>query len=266
MIVAAIRSVLFYAVFWLQTVPLALIIGTSAVIWGRTRWGWSLVLYWIHSSRWALDHIADIRSEVTGAENLPDGPCIIAAKHMSDWDIFAILPDAARPAFIAKKELMDIPFFGDAALAYDTIRIDRSRGSEAVPVMLAEARAALDRGARIIIFPEGTRKAPLADPDYRWGVVRLYEALGVPVVPVALNSGLFWGRNSLMLWPGTARARFLPPIPPGLAPEAFRQTLMGAIETETDRLILAAVDKGLGRPLSADLRQRIDALKGRAGR
>ena len=266
MIVAAIRSVLFYVVFFAQTVPLALIIGTAALVQGRTRWGWSLVLYWIHSSRWLLRHIAGIRSEVTGADNLPDGACIIAAKHMSDWDIFAILPDARRPAFIAKKELMDIPFFGHAARAYDTIRIDRSKGSEAVPLMLAEARAALDRGARIIIFPEGTRKAPLADPDYRWGVVRLYEAMGVPVVPVALNSGLFWGRNSLLLWPGTARARFLPPIPPGLHPETFRERLTGAIETETDRLILAAVDEGMRRPLSADLRQRIDALKARAER
>jgi 1-acyl-sn-glycerol-3-phosphate acyltransferase len=266
MIVAAVRSVLFYLVFWLQTVPLAIIIGTSAVISGRTRWGWSLVLYWIHSSRWALRHIAGIHSDVTGAENLPDGPCIIAAKHMSDWDIFAILPDAARPAFIAKKELMDIPFFGHAARAYDTIRIDRSKGGEALPMMLADARAALNRGARIIIFPEGTRKAPLADPDYRWGVVRLYEALGVPVVPVALNSGLFWGRNSLLLWPGTARARFLPPIAPGLPPESFRETLMSMIETETDRLVLEAVDEGLRRPVSADLQNHIAALRARAGR
>jgi 1-acyl-sn-glycerol-3-phosphate acyltransferase len=266
MIVAAIRSVLFYILFFAQTVPLALIIGTAAAIQGRTRWGWSLVLYWIHSSRWLLRHITGIRSDVTGGEHIPDGPCIIAAKHMSDWDIFAILPDAERPAFIAKKELMDIPFFGHAARAYDTIRIDRSKGSEAMPLMLADARAALDRGARIIIFPEGTRKAPLADPDYRWGVVRLYEELGVPVVPVALNSGLFWGRNSLLLWPGTARARFLKPIPPGLSPEAFRETLMGAIDTETDRLILTAVEEGLRRPVSADLARRIDALRARAGR
>lgn len=266
MIVAAVRSVLFYVLFFAQTVPLALIVGTAAAIQGRTRWGWSIVRYWIRSSLWLLRTVAGIRSEVTGAANIPDGACIIAAKHMSDWDIFAILPDAERPAFIAKKELMDIPFFGHAARAYDTIRIDRSKGSEAMPLMLAEARAALDRGARIIIFPEGTRKAPLADPDYRWGVVRLYEELGVPVVPVALNSGLFWGRNSLLLWPGTARARFLKPIPPGLRPEAFRETLMGAIETETDRLILEAVEEGLRRPVSADFRRRIDALRARAGR
>src|SRR5690606_886918 len=112
-------------------------------------------------------------------------------------------------AFIAKKELMDIPFFGWAARSFDTIRIDRSLGGDAIPLMLDDARAALARGCRIIIFPEGTRKAPLAEPDYRYGIVRMYEALGVPVVPVALNSGLFWGRQSLVLWPGRAEARFL---------------------------------------------------------
>ncbi|MBN9315150.1 MAG: 1-acyl-sn-glycerol-3-phosphate acyltransferase [Devosia sp.] len=260
-IVQAIRSLLFYAFYYLQTVPLAIIVGVSAVVRGRTRFGWALALYWIHSNLAALRLLAGIRTEVTGEENIPDGPCIIASKHMSDWDIFAILPGARRPAFIAKKELMDIPFFGQAARAFDTIRIDRSRGGEAIPLMLDDARAALARGARIIIFPEGTRKAPLDPHDYRVGVVRLYEGLNVPVVPVALNSGLFWGRNSPLLWPGTARARFLPAIPPGLPAEAFRARLIAAIEGETNRLILAAYDDGLRRPIDPRLRQRLEALK-----
>src|SRR5690606_31497434 len=119
-----------------------------------------------------------------------------------------------------------IPFFGQAAQAFDTIRLDRSLGGEAIPAMIEDAKAALARGARIIIFPEGTRKAPLAPYDYRYGIVRLYQGLDVPVVPAAVNSGLFWGRNSLLLWPGTARARFLPPIPPGLPPEEFRERLI----------------------------------------
>jgi 1-acyl-sn-glycerol-3-phosphate acyltransferase len=194
-------------------------------------------------------------------ENIPDGPCIIASKHMSDWDIFAILPGARRPAFIAKKELMDIPFFGKAAMAFDTIRIDRSQGGDAIPLMLSDARGALDRGSRIIIFPEGTRKAPLEPHDYRYGVVRLYEGLNVPVVPVALNSGLFWGRNSLLLRSGTARARFLPAIPPGLGVEAFRARLSEAIETETNRLIRIADDEGLAEPVSPQLREKLDRLK-----
>jgi 1-acyl-sn-glycerol-3-phosphate acyltransferase len=261
MIGQAFRSLLFYIVFYVQTAVLAIIVGLSAVIWGRTRFGWALSLYWIHSNLFFLRWLAGIRTDVSGEENIPDGPCIIAAKHMSDWDIFALLPGAKRPAFIAKKELIDIPFFGQAARAFDTIRLDRSQGGEAIPMMLEEARGALSRGARIIIFPEGTRKAPLDEHDYRYGIVRLYEGLNVPVVPAAVNSGLFWGRNSPLLWRGTARARFLPPIPPGLPPEEFRQRLITAIEGGTNTLLLQAYEEGLARPVPDDMFEKFEALK-----
>jgi len=260
MIGQALRSLLFYVLFYVQTAVLAIVVGLSAVIWGRTRVGWGLARYWVHSNLFFLRWLAGIRTDVQGAENIPPGPCIIAAKHMSDWDIFALLPKAGRPAFIAKKELMDIPFFGQAARAFDTIRLDRSQGSDAIPLMLEDARAALERGARIIIFPEGTRKAPLAPYDYRYGIVRLYAGLNVPVVPVAVNSGLFWGRHSLLLWRGTARARFLPAIPPGLPPEEFRARLVGAIEGETNRLLLEAYEEGLSRPIPDEMFEQFEAL------
>jgi 1-acyl-sn-glycerol-3-phosphate acyltransferase len=261
MIGQALRSLLFYAVFYGQTVVLAIVVGLSAMIRGRTRFGWGVVLYWIHSNLFFLRWLAGIKTDVRGQANIPDGPCIIASKHMSDWDIFALLPAAKRPAFIAKKELIDIPFFGHAAMAFDTIRLDRSLGGEAIPAMLQEARAALDRGARIIIFPEGTRKAPLEEHDYRYGIVRMYEALNVPVVPAAVNSGLFWGRRSPLLWRGTARARFLPAIPPGLPPEEFRARLIAAIEGETNTLLLQAYEEGLSRPIPDDMFEKFEALK-----
>ncbi len=261
MIGQALRSLLFYAVFYGQTVVLAIVVGLSAMIRGRTRFGWGVVLYWIHSNRFFLRWLAGIRTDISGQANIPDGPCIIASKHMSDWDIFALLPAAKRPAFIAKRELIDIPFFGHAAMAFDTIRLDRSLGGEAIPAMLQEARAALDRGARIIIFPEGTRKAPLEEHDYRYGIVRMYEALNVPVVPAAVNSGLFWGRRSPLLWRGTARARFLPAIPPGLPPEEFRARLIAAIEGETNTLLLQAYEEGLSRPIPDDMFEKFEALK-----
>jgi 1-acyl-sn-glycerol-3-phosphate acyltransferase len=261
MIGQALRSLLFYAVFYGQTAVLAIVVGLSAMIRGRTRFGWGVVLYWIHSNRFFLRWLAGIRTDVSGQANIPDGPCIIASKHMSDWDIFALLPAAKRPAFIAKRELIDIPFFGHAAMAFDTIRLDRSLGGEAIPAMLREARAALDRGARIIIFPEGTRKAPLEEHDYRYGIVRMYEALNVPVVPAAVNSGLFWGRRSPLLWRGTARARFLPAIPPGLPPEEFRARLIAAIEGETNTLLLQAYEEGLSRPIPDDMFEKFEALK-----
>jgi 1-acyl-sn-glycerol-3-phosphate acyltransferase len=125
--------------------------------------------------------------------------------------------------------------------------------------MLKDARAALDRGCRIVIYPEGTRKAPLADPDYRQGIVRLYGALDVPVVPVALTSGLYWGRNTGVMWPGTARARYLPAIPPGLEPAAFAARLKQVIEAETTRMIAEDVAAGLKRPLKPAFLARLAA-------
>ncbi|MDP1732709.1 MAG: lysophospholipid acyltransferase family protein [Devosia sp.] len=261
MIVQAIRSLLFYVLYLGQTVVLAIIVGTDAIIRGRTGFGWAVARYWGNANLFFLRWVVGIKTDVQGTENIPDGPCILAAKHMSDWDIFAILPHTRRPAFIAKKELTDIPFFGWAARSFDTIRIDRSKGSDAIPSMMADARAAIERGCRIVIFPEGTRKAPLAPHDYRYGIVRMYEALGVPVVPIALNSGLYWGRHSLVLWPGTARARFLPPIMPGLPAEDFHRELAAGIEGETNRLLLEAYEQGLSRPIPPELREKLEALR-----
>lgn len=263
MVVQAVRSAIFYALFLGQTVLLALLLGLIAIILRRpTEFGLAVGRYWGSSSLFLLRWIVGIRTRVEGAENVPEGPCIIAAKHQSDWDIFAILPYATRPAFIAKKQLMDIPFFGWAAKSLYTIPIDRSLGVEAIPKMLADAAHVLDLGCQIIIFPEGTRRAPLAPPDHRQGIARLYKGLDVPIVPVALNSGLYWGRESLVLWPGTARAKFLPAIPPGLETEEFRARLTGAIESETNRMILEAVEAGLTRPIPAHWREKLAVIAG----
>jgi len=262
MIVQAIRSILFYLLFLGQTVIAAIVVGTIGLIARRrTRIGWAIAQYWCHSNVWLLRHVVGIRTAVTGEHNIPEGGCIIASKHQSDWDVFAIFPHTGRPAYIVKKELMRIPFFGWAARSLDCIEVDRQKGSEAIPAMMAEARAAISRGCRIVIFPEGTRKAPLAPPDYRYGVARMYAELNVPVVPVALNSGLFWGRNSPLLWPGTAQAEFLEPIAPGLPPDQFLARLKSAIETRSNALILEADDRGLSRPVDAGMRAALDGLR-----
>lgn len=260
-IVQAVRTALFYLLFIGQTAVIAIIIGTIALVSGRTPLSWGLAVFWCRSNLAYLRAIAGVKTRVTGEENIPPGGCIIAAKHQSDWDVFAIFPYTGRPAYIVKKELMRIPFFGWAARALDCIEVDRKRGAEAIPLMMAQAHAAIERGCRIVIFPEGTRRAPLAPADYRQGIVRLYMELKVPVVPVALNSGLFWGRNSLIIWPGTAEAKFLPPIEPGLAPDVFLERLKAAIEPASNELILDAVEKGLDRPIGDELQARIDTLR-----
>lgn len=261
--VQALRTALFYLLFLGQTAILAIIVGIVGRLAGRTRLTWAIARYWCWSNVHILRLTTGLETDVGGMENIPPGGCIIASKHQSDWDIFAIFPHVGRPAYIAKKELTRIPFFGWAALSLDTIEIDRQKGAEAIPQMIADAKAAIARGCRIVIYPEGTRKAPLAPPEYRQGIARLYAALDVPVVPVALDSGLFWGRNSPVIWPGTAKARFLSPIAPGLPAETFMARLQQAIETETDALALEAVAAGLARPRDADLDDRIAALHAR---
>jgi len=267
MVIQTIRSLFFYLCFIGQTAILAIGLGTVGLFSGKWLTAlWPVARYWAASNLVMLRWLVGIRSEITGMENIPEGGCIIVSKHQSDWDIFALMPHVGSPAFIAKKELIDIPFFGKVASAFGTISIDRKKGGQSsIPAMMAEARAAIDDGRRIIIFPEGTRKAPLADLSYKSGATRLYEHLNVPIVPVAVNSGLFWGRNSLILWPGTAKARFLPPIPAGLDSAEMQRRMIESIETATGELIIEAVEKGLARPISAELRARLDVLMVKKG-
>ena len=260
-VIQALRTAVFYIVFIGQTALVAITLGTIALISGRTPLSWAIAKYWCRSNLKFLRYLAGVRTKMTGQENIPEGGCIIASKHQSDWDVFAIFPHAGRPAYIVKKELMRIPFFGWAARSLDCIEVDRRRGAEAIPLMMAQAHAAVARGCRIVIFPEGTRKAALAPAEYRQGIVRLYMELNVPVVPVALNSGLFWGRNSLLLWPGTCEGRFLPPIEAGLSADVFQERLKSAIETNSNQMILDAVDRGLGRPLTPEFQARVDAVR-----
>jgi 1-acyl-sn-glycerol-3-phosphate acyltransferase len=259
--IQAIRTAIFYILFIGQTVICAVLAGTVGLFAKRTRFGWAVARYWSWSNLVLLRVITGVRTEVEGAENIPPGGCIIGSKHQSDWDIFAIFPLIGRPAYIAKKELMRIPFFGWAAHSLDCIEIDRQKGAQAIPAMIEQARAAIGRECRIVIYPEGTRKPALAPPEYRQGIVRMYTELNVPVVPVALNSGLYWGRNSPVIWPGTARARFLPAIEPGLDPETFQARLRSVIEAESTRMTLEAIDEGIARPIDGKLRKRVKAAR-----
>jgi|SRR5215217_870422 len=265
-VIQAIRTALFYLVFISQTALVAFTIGIVALVAGRTRFTWGLAKYWCWSNVHLLRIITGVKTSVVGMENIPEGGCIIASKHQSDWDVFALFPYTGRPAYIVKKELMDIPFFGPAARSLDCIEIDRKKGAQAIPEMMRQAHAALARGCRIVIFPEGTRKAALAPADYRQGIVRMYSELAVPVVPVAVNSGLFWGRNSLIIWPGLVEAEILPAIPPGLPLDVFTARMRETIETRSDALSLAAVDRGISRPIDADLAERIAAARLRQAR
>ena len=170
-------------------------------------------------------------------ENIPAGPCLIACKHQSAWETFALYAVLEDPTFVLKRELMWLPLFGWLAHKARMIPIDRGAGAKALAGMTARAKEELARSRQVVIFPEGTRRPPGAAPDYKPGIVLLYERCGVACVPLALNSGLFWPRRSLLRLPGTIVVEALEPIAPGLDRRAFLERLQAVLEPATERLV-----------------------------
>jgi 1-acyl-sn-glycerol-3-phosphate acyltransferase len=169
---------------------------------------------------------------------LPRGPLLIAAKHQSTWETFALLRLFDDFTFIVKRELMWIPIFGWCMRKGGMVPVDRGGGSQALAEMSVRAKREVQSGRQLVNFPEGTRRAAGAEPRYKFGVAQLYAELGVPCVPIALNSGLFWPRRAFLRYPGTIVVEILEPIPPGLDKAAFMTRLQNEIETATMRLIV----------------------------
>jgi len=194
---------------------------------------------WSRSVLWLLRITVGLSHRVEGLENLPEGRFLVAAKHQSAWDTLVmpiLIPDAV---VILKKELLQIPFYGWYARKHGMIGIDRKAGASALRGMVADAARAAARGQTLVMFPEGTRTAPGETRPYQRGIAALYNRLGLPVVPVALNSGLYWGRRNLFLRPGVITVRILPAIPPGLAAGDFMARLESDIEGATAALVVA---------------------------
>ncbi len=229
------RSLLFNVLFYLTTV-LFVVVGSPLLLAPR-RWAMAALMLHARIELWLLKHVVGLDCELRGAEKLPRGPCLVAAKHQSAWETFALVPLFRDPVLLMKRELFWIPFHGWFSYKFGMIPVDRDKGLTALRRMLRAAKTRIAAGREIVIFPEGTRRAPGAPPDYKSGVVLLYEALGVPCMPVALNSGLFWRRRSLTLHPGTVVVEFLDPIPPGLPKAEFVERLKTSIETATNRLL-----------------------------
>jgi 1-acyl-sn-glycerol-3-phosphate acyltransferase len=197
---------------------------------------------WIDGTLFLLKHVVGIGHRIIGAENLPAAPAVYASKHQSAWETLFLSRYLNFPAFVLKKELLSIPLFGWFLKKSGMIAIDRKAGASALRGMAREAAATLDAGRSILIFPEGTRVAPGQSRPYQPGVAALYTQLKVPVVPVALNSGLFWGRRAFIKKPGTIVVEILPPIQPGLDRKAVMKELEDRIETAAMRL--ARLDGG----------------------
>lgn len=189
------------------------------------------------STLWLLRVVCGINVEWRGREKLPQGSYIVACKHQSLWETFALFSLLPDPTFVLKRELMWLPLFGWLARKAGMIPIDRASRATALARMTAAARREITRSRQIVIFPEGTRRPPGAEPRYLPGVAYLYAEVGLPCVPVALNSGLFWPRRSLRRYPGTVLVEVLDPIEPGLDKRAFLARLQSVLEEASARLV-----------------------------
>ena len=228
------RSLLFTAVFYVNTA--IFLIGGSWLLFAPRAWAMAGLKAHARASLWWMRVICGTKLEVRGRENLPDRPFLVAAKHQSAWDTFALIPLLEDPAVVMKAELMSIPLYGWFSRKFGMIPIKRETGPSALREMLREARLRLDENREILVFPEGTRRLPGAPPDYKSGVVMMYDKLGVPCVPLALNSGLFWPRNSQLRQPGTIIVEFLPALPAGVPRKEFSRRIEADIEAATHRL------------------------------
>lgn len=242
-----IRSLAFAAAFYAAT-GLFLVLGSPLLL-GPRRWAMAGLKLHGQTCVWLLRVIAGTSIEVRGREHLPAGACLVAAKHQSAWDTFALIPLFRDPAVVLKSELTYIPIYGSFCRKFEHIIISRERAAVALKAMLATARARAAEGREIVIFPEGTRSPPGAPPDYKPGIVALYETLELPCIPLALNSGLYWPRRSLMRYPGTIVVEFLEPIPPSLDRRTFRNLLETRIEEASRRLIAEAAVRPCPPPL-----------------
>jgi len=230
-----VRSLVFSALFYVNiTVRMLVALPTILLPYAALH---SVLRHYASSTLWFLRVVCGTRVEWRGREKLPAGAYIVACKHQSLWETFAMFMVLPDPTYVLKRELMWLPLFGWLATKARMIPIDRGSHTKALASMVAAARREAARGRQIVIFPEGTRRPPGAKPRYLPGVAFLYSELGLPCVPIALNSGLFWPRRSLRRYPGTVLVEVLDPIPPGLEKREFLSRLQNATEEATARLV-----------------------------
>ena len=228
------RSLLFNTVFYLSSVVIG--VGAVPVLLGSPSFMRRAGASWSHLVIRMLKTIAGTGWQVRGKDRVPDGPVIFAIKHQSAWDTFFFPAYLDEPAMVAKKELRLIPFYGWYAWRAEAVWIDRSKGSRAIRTLIRGAEAAIKQGRSIVMFPQGTRTAPGEIRPYQAGIAALYRATKVPVVPVAINSGMYWGKRTFLKYPGSIIVEFLEPMPKGLDRGQFLEELATRFDSATSRL------------------------------
>jgi 1-acyl-sn-glycerol-3-phosphate acyltransferase len=219
------RSTLFALVFFPGSVVFVLLailgalFGTTPLTWATHGWArWHRICAWL---------LLGVRTRIEGT--IPSGAVLVASKHQSMFETVEFLLILDKPAVVLKRELADLPGWGWVARRFGVIPVDRAGGAVALRRMLNAAKAAIAAGRPIMIFPEGTRVLPGEQPDLQPGFAGLYKSLGVPVVPIALDSGRLWPRRSYVKRPGRVTMRVGEIIPPGLPRKEVEARVHAAI-------------------------------------
>jgi len=236
--VLALRSVLFAVLFYGLFAVSAPFAALLSIVYPRSLPGFART--W--SRAWLAIYavVCGVSYEIRGREHLPRGGCVLAMKHQSVWDTCALFAIFDRPVYVFKSELRWIPFFGWSLLRLGCVPVKRGTGKLALDDMVAGTRIALDQSKQVVIFPEGTRTMVGQQPKYKTGISYLYEQLGVPCVPVAVNSGLLWPRRTFLRPPGRIVVEILAPIAPGVPRKQMLDRLVTVIESASNRLAAAA--------------------------
>lgn len=254
-----IRSLVFNVVFYLNLI-IQMLVQSPVYFFLPRKLAMKVLKNWCNSTNWLHKIIVGTHMEVRGVENIPEGGFIIAAKHQSLWDFYAILPLFEDPAYILKRELMWIPLFGWYVAKTRMIPINRGKRGRALKEMTKLAKVKVAEGRQILIYPEGTRRTPGAEPVYKYGVARMYSELNCPVLPIALNSGLYWPRRKFMRYPGTVRVNILKPIMPGMDEATFQAELQNRIENSCIELYKEAAEDHPAPPIPEELKIHLAAL------
>jgi 1-acyl-sn-glycerol-3-phosphate acyltransferase len=219
-----VRSLLFAAIFYPGTF-LFVLAGIVASWFGR-RATLAVVVTWVDFHHWITANLLGIRVRVEG--EVPEEPCLVAVKHQAMFETIEMVRIAKVPVIVIKRELADIPLFGLLTRRYGVIPVERSAGAKALRNLVEHGRAAAAAGRQVIIYPEGTRVAVGQAPPLKPGFAALYRAIGLPVVPVAVDSGRLWGRG-LVKRPGVVTFKIADAIPPGLPRKEIERKVHAAI-------------------------------------
>ncbi len=235
---AFIRSIIFWILVYISLIILFLAVPIGLILQKKgfiddcaKKWAQSILLF--------LRLIHKIDYQIIGLDKIPKTPCIIACKHESMWETIVFHLICKHPAYVYKKELLKVPFYGWYVKQMTGIKVDRQGGASALKDMIRQTKSCLAKGHNIVIFPQGTRvpaKASVEKYPYQVGIAALYLAANVPVVPAALNSGSLWSKSLLIKKPGRITIEFLDAIQPGLAKGEFMATLESKIEAASKNL------------------------------